>query len=243
MSLTLNQVITRLESLAGSHKQINTVFTGAISEFMSADRVYPCCFIEQQKQFSISKADKQVYYTFRFHFLDLMDVSANATENEFEIKSDMAYVAIDYMAMLEYNDYLQGEDSWSIQFNTGEIVDYKLHDVAAGAMIEVRVGVRYLSDRCQVPSGTVTFETDRSMKIINNYIHKVSAEASTLTITALINKEMVLMMIGDKPGEPVTDEDAILTANEYRYTAGTGLFEFGTLLQPEQVLQILNRNI
>ena len=97
-----------------------------------------------------------------------------------------------------------------------------------------------------MPAKDVTFETDNSMKIITNYIHDVTAEATELTLSAMENREIIMFWLGDKLLKPTT---GVPTVNEYRYTAATGRFEFGTTIQPAidgmpaQVIQILNRSL
>lgn len=240
MGLTLKQVKTRLESLANSHRQINTVkFVGYDEALDDADLVYPACVIELLEDNKISLADRYTYFRFKIYFFDLLDIGT--LNNEFEIKSDLASIAQDYLAMLNFSDY---QFDWGISSDYNlKIANYQLQDLCAGVYVDVQIGVLFDANRCQVPADGVTFETDNSMKIVTNYIHDVTAEATELTLTAMINREILMVFLGEKLLKPITDPLAVLTPDQYRYTYTTGRFEFGTLIQPEQVLQILNRSL
>lgn len=239
MGLTLIQVKTRLESLANSHRQLNTVkFVGYDEALDGADLVYPACVIELQKDNKVSLTDRYTYFRFKIYFFDLIDVASNSLNNEYEVKSDLASIAQDYLAMLNFTDY---QFDWGISSDYNlSIANYQLQDLCAGVYVEVQIGVLFDANRCQVPADGVTFETDNSMKIITNYIHDVTAEDTELTLTAMTNREILMFFLGDKLLKPTT---AAPTPDDYRYTYATGRFEFGTTIQPEQVIQILNRSL
>lgn len=150
-SLTLKQVISRAEQLAASHKQINRVVTGSFDEFLDGpDVVYPGCFIELNNTGVVDLSERLTKYSFTFHFFDLMDIANDALENEFEVKSDMLSVAMDFLAMLNYHGF---EHSWSIGTEYGlTIRDYQLQDLAAGVSIRVEIGTRFDANRCWVPT-------------------------------------------------------------------------------------------
>lgn len=249
MGLTLNQVKTRMVSLAESHRQIRTVrFVGYDEALDESDVTYPLCIIELQPDSNrLSLRDRLMKYRFKVYFFDLINVASQSLGNEYEVKSDLNSILQDYFAMLWFTEY---QDDWVINDEVNvKIANYQLQDLAGGVEMEVEVGTLYDGNRCQVPAEDITFETDNSMKIITNFIHHVTEAAYEVTLSALANKEIIILFLGMTPLAPVTDTLAVLTTNQYRYTVATGRFEFGTELQPEadgqpaQTLQILNRSL
>jgi len=115
------------------------------------------------------------------------------------------------------------------------------NDVCVGVYFDLPISAFYDGNRCQVPANNVTFEYDSSMKVISNFIYNIVAEATSVILSTLKNKEIIILFLGDKPLVQITTGTP--TANEYKYTVSTGLFEFGTDLQIGSVLQIINRPV
>lgn len=248
-SLTLNQVKTRMVSLAQSHRQIRTVrFVDYDEALDDGDVEYPLMVIELQPDSNkLALSERLMKYRFKIYVFDLINVAEQSLENEYEVKSDLVSIMMDYHAMLWFTEY---QDDWVITEDANvKIANYQLQDLAGGVEMELEVGTLYDANRCQVPADDITFENDNSMKIINNFIHHVTEAAEEVTLSALQRKEIIILFLGINPLTPVTDPDAILTPEQYRYTSATGRFEFGTELQPKadgqpaQVLQIINRSL
>ena len=245
MTLTLNQVINRIQILALSHKQINHFFIGGVDEFLDdGDVQYPALFCEI-KQGQISRANRQATFNFTFYFLDLLNISTGALANEWEVKSDMNSVAQDYLAMLSFYEY---QDSWDISTsNTIDFHSFKLHDLCAGVSVNVGVSVRFANDRCQVPATGIVFEpvdpggasvalTDG---LVYNYVYTATgSEGSSLTIGTLSSKTILMLFKGDKLLTKVTSSP---TVNDYTYNKTNGRFTFGTDFENGQILQFIYR--
>jgi hypothetical protein len=156
--MTLNQIVSRVRSLALSHKMVRTFRFGGPDEFLAnGEVVYGACFVELLNG-SDSRVTKLKTYNLRFYFLDRVHVSEEARTNETEVLSDMASVGDDMLAMLRYYD------DWEIGDNSSFLrrVEFT-EDEVAGFSLDVSVSVESLSDRCQVPAEDVTFETDFDM--------------------------------------------------------------------------------
>ena len=168
-SLTLKQVVARIGALATSHKQINHFYIGNFDEFLDGpDVVYPACFAELDRTGVISLTDRLCKYSFTFHFFDLMDISNNALANEFEVKSDMLSVAMDFLAMLNYFGF---QHSWVIGEDYAmNIRDYQLQDLTAGVSVQVEIGVRFDANKCQAVVDIEEFLlwADNQYFLINN---------------------------------------------------------------------------
>jgi hypothetical protein len=176
-SLTLKQVVARIGALATSHKQVNHFFIGNFDEFLDGpDVTYPACFAELDRNGVVSLTDRLCKYSFTFHFFDLMDIANNALQNEFEIKSDMLSVAMDFLAMLNYFGF---QHSWEIAEDYDlTIRDYQLQDLTAGVSINVEIGVRFDANKCQavVDIGNFLLWNDTDKFLINNNDKLVYAE-------------------------------------------------------------------
>ena len=146
---TLNQILNRCEALALSHDQVNSYVLGRFDRFLDgADIVYPAVFADFGRTGRISLTDRLASYDVNFHFFDLMDISANALNNEFEVKSDMIQVAIDFAAMLLSNSF-----KWIIGSSFDiQIKDYQLQDLTAGVTLKATISSWYDANKCQVPS-------------------------------------------------------------------------------------------
>jgi hypothetical protein len=166
-NLTLKQIITRLETLALSHKQINHYFLGDFNEFLdSADVTYPACFAELNRTGNIALTDRLAKYQFTFYFFDLLDIANNSLQNEWEVKSDMSSVAQDFIAMLNYNGF-----AWQLNTEyTMSVNDYELQDLCAGVSVTVQIGARFDANKCQVPYevGNFLLWSDDQYFLINN---------------------------------------------------------------------------
>jgi hypothetical protein len=168
-TLTLKQVVARIGALATSHQQINHFFIGNFDEFLDGpDVTYPACFAELDRTGVVSLTDRLCKYSFTFHFFDLMDIANNALQNEFEIKSDMLSVAMDFLAMLNYFGF---QHSWEIAEEYDlTIRDYQLQDLTAGVSINVEIGVRFDANKCQAVAdiGNFLLWNDTDKFLINN---------------------------------------------------------------------------
>lgn len=256
MPLTLKQIATRLESLAKAHRQINTVFVGDLEDFLSvtnADAIYPACVISIMPESNIDVVNHAFRFNFRVQFYDLLNLANKSQSNELELQSDLSSIAGDFIAMLNYNEYLR---DWQVPENyTLRISTYQLADVCVGVYFDLPIAAMYVADRCQVPTEGISFEPDKGNPIIENDIVVITNEGNTkinnityiaindvdsLLLPELINRDIVMFFLGDKLLTPTTSNP---TPNQYRYTPSSGLFEFGTDLQVDQVLQIINRKL
>lgn len=152
MAFTLNQILSRLKSLALSHQQINDFRDGDLHEFdVNGDLNYAICLVEQLSG-SINRATREQVYNFRIYFLDRVGVSEDTEGNEREVISDMSSIAADFVAMLNYPGY---QYDWVIGDSVTETpVTEGLGDMVAGVYIEISIAVEFLVDRCKAPTTT-----------------------------------------------------------------------------------------
>lgn len=187
MALTLNQIVSRMKSLALSHKQIRTTYFGDPHEFeYNGDVDYAACFI-QQLTGSINRTEHLQKFVFRVYFLDRVGVSEDTEGNETEVLSDMSSVAADFVAMLSYFEY---EHDMPVEpVSIVESITEVGGDMTAGVFMEVSIGVDYLADRCQVPADDVTFETDFDMARTKILTYTgTGSEGDSFTVSGLAGK-------------------------------------------------------
>jgi hypothetical protein len=147
--LTLNQVIQRVQGLAGSHKQINTFFFGNIIEWLSNGEVkYPACFVDVNEGV-IDFTSRQTHYSVELWLADLENVDQDARSNEFEVFSDLSSIAQDLVAMIR--DYTL-QDDWTIaEVYPMKLMKEKFEDVTCAVMVTIEISTDFISDNCQVP--------------------------------------------------------------------------------------------
>ena len=238
MSLTLNQIITRLERLALSHKQLNHFYFGDMVEWLAkGDVTYPAVFCDMSVGV-IDKAEKQVAYDFDVWFCDLADVAESSKRNEVEVMSDLSSIAQDYKAMLAFTGY---QDDWDIvEKSPMEFFKEKFEDIVIAVKLSVTIAVKFDSNRCQVPAENVEFEPPIiNEMIVSNYIHTgTGLEGNTITVGSLSNKTVLMLFKGDKLLQPTIGTP---NENQYKFLPLSGNFLFGTDIEENQIIQILNR--
>jgi hypothetical protein len=221
MALSLNQIQSRIRSLALSHLQVNSFYFGDPHEFdINGEIVYPACFCELLPG-SISRTDHQKRFNVRMYFLDLVGVSENTEANETEVLSDMDQVATDFISMLMYSEY---EADWEIE-PVGNVVPVTeaLGDMAAGAYLEVGILVDFLADRCQVPANDVEFETDFDMARTRILTYTgTGLEGNSFTVTNLSDKTVLAVYRAGRYRRAITTTP---TDSESIKVAGTDLGE------------------
>lgn len=153
--MTLNQVIKRLQDIALSNSMVKGFVYNGLSEWLEgADVTYPCCFVEQNNS-TISTSGRVVTHQLRVYFLDLVNVSTDAKENEQEVLSDMLSVAQDFVYACKAPAYESPADDRLAWFTTGDapvtLLKDKLKDVTAGVSIDLPISTTMDIDRCAIP--------------------------------------------------------------------------------------------
>jgi len=219
------------------HKQLAHFFFGDPVDWLTnGDVNYPATFADMADGV-IDRGEKTASFNFEIWFCDLADVSANAQENEIEVMSDLTSIAMDFKAMLSSTDY---QDDWKIE-DRAPLTFYKekFEDIVIACKMSLTISVMFDTNRCNVPADVVTFETNNSEMIIQNYVYTGSgAEGNAVTISSLIGKTILMLFKGDKL---LTAGTLPLSENQYLVNPATGAFTFGTDIEPTQVIQILNR--
>ena len=141
--MTLNQVVTALETIATNHQQINSFGFGDIWEQNSSGTIYyPQMFVELE---STNITTRMLNLTFRIYF---MDVVKNGEVNENEVLSDQLEIAKDVVAQLQHVDY-----TWVFDAENVPMQDFteNLTDSVSGWYIDVTLELPYTFDRCAIP--------------------------------------------------------------------------------------------
>jgi hypothetical protein len=96
-----------------------------------------------------------------------MDIANRSLQNEWEVKSDMLSVAMDYIALLKDVEYTEWEveDDYDLQ-----IRDYELQDLTCGVSVDVTIGVRFDANKCQavIDTGNFLLWNDNEIFLIND---------------------------------------------------------------------------
>lgn len=190
MPLTLNQIVTRIKTLALAHHQINHFYFGDPHEFdANGDIIYPACFLEWVPG-TADRVAHQKRFNFNIYFFDLVKVSDDTEGNETEVLSDMDGVATDMLAMLMSPEY---QDDWVIvEAAAIAPVTEVLGDMAAGVFIEVGIVVDFLADSCVVPTDEIIFEETFDMARTKIYTYTAAGlTGSSFAVADISNKHVL----------------------------------------------------
>jgi hypothetical protein len=243
MSLTLNQIVKRLETLALSHDQINSFGHGfnVVDFIKDADKDYASIYALFSPTFNINRSEHLTKIPITFYFMDMVNVSEDTKGNETEVYSDMLSVAQDFKAMLESSTY---QDDWEItEDNSAQFLFEEFDDILAGVAVEITISVQYASDRCQVPATDVTFETDSNdMRTYDAAYTADGTEGNTLTIADIfpgaVGKNIIFLTREAVPLKKVTS--GVPTVRDYLFSATE--IEFLYDLSADERIFILYRN-
>lgn len=143
--MTLNQLVSQIQSLGDNHQIINKTFRGNILDFLSTENLYPG-FIFDVTTASINGSEQTI--NFEFFFLDRVNLDDS---NDMEVFSDQLQIAQDIIAqMRDQNNEYELANNINITFlleQTG--------DVLAGVRCDISVNLGYISNRCVVPTDII----------------------------------------------------------------------------------------
>ncbi len=196
MSLSLNQIVSRVRTLALSHHQINSFYFGDVPEFdANSDIQFPALFLEMTAG-TIDRTAKQQRFNFTMYLYDLVTVSTDTEGNETEVISDMLSAGVDMLAMLMNPIY---DDDWTIvDSSTYQADTEQLNDMVAGARIDIGILVDFFADSCQVPADDTEFDQTFDMPRTKIYHYTgTGSEGSTIAIAGLSGKHILAVYRAD----------------------------------------------
>jgi hypothetical protein len=188
--MTLNQIVRRIKQISLAHKQIRNFYFGTATDFLTDKTTkYAGAFLEDT-QGVVEVGGKSLTVGFKLFLLDLVNVSANAKENELEVQSDMVSVALDLLAEFDHSSY----SDWKITLtNPLTLVRENFDDLVAGVVIDFSVLVPFDKDTCAVPTDLLSgIINEDDMKFVYDVIYtSTGAEGSTLAIPELVGKKVL----------------------------------------------------
>jgi len=191
--MTLNQVLQRLKILATAHRQIKNFYYGNVVDFLTAQATqYPSCFL-QDLPGTIDPAGKQVTMNFKMFLLDLVNVSADAKQNEQDVQSDTLNIAMDLIAQIDYSGYTD----WKIGAGIPtQFVQEELDDMVAGITIDISIVTPWDKNVCAVPANSFTFPIiDNDMKPVYDVVYTATGdEGDTITIPEIKGKKILMLV-------------------------------------------------
>ena len=228
--LTLNQIIKRIKTIALAHKQIRNFYFGVPTDFLTDKTTrYASAFL-QDTPGTIDVAAKSFTIGFRLWLLDLVNVSQNAKENELDVQSDMASVAMDLLASFDYNGYTD----WKVGTGSGvELLREAFDDLVAGASIDFTITVPWNKDVCAIPTDDVLNTED--MKLVYDTVYiTTGSEGSTLSVPVLVGNKLLLVIRENSPLHKVSSAPA-----SAEYTWNDVVITLGTPVNPETTERFL----
>lgn len=236
--MTLNQKVARIKAICLAHLQIRNFYFGLPSDFLKDKTTrYAGAFL-QDTPGSLDVVRKEELVGFKLFLLDLVNVSANAKENELDVQSDMLEVAKDLIAEMDHSSY----NDWAVSAsNPVTILREEFDDLVAGVVIDVSIRTPYTKDTCAVPTDELPaiINTD-DMKLVYDlaYVSDMT-EDSTLAIPEIVGKKVILVIRENAPLHKVSSAPA-----SSEYTWNNTVIGLGTPVNPEmpERFVILYRN-
>jgi hypothetical protein len=143
--MTLNQIISTIQTASESHKQVNKFIVGELDFTEENLKYYPLVWLVPNG-FNFDTEGKKVVYNF---MLMILDRHFESQTNMIEVLSDTALIMQDIITLCKRNTY---EDSvfFSVNGNAEAIMDNKA-DILAGYGVEINVEVPYSESYCDIP--------------------------------------------------------------------------------------------
>jgi hypothetical protein len=143
--MTLNQIISEIQSASESHKQVNKFIVGELDFTEENLKYYPLVWLVPNG-FNFDTEGKKVVYNF---MLMVLDRHFESQTNMIEVLSDTALIMQDIITLCKRNTY-QDEVFFSVNGNAEAIMDNKA-DILAGYGVEINVEVPYSESYCDIP--------------------------------------------------------------------------------------------
>lgn len=234
--MTLNQVLKRIENLSLGHKQVRTFRKGLLGDlFDDKTAKYPAVCL-QDLGGTISLTGHATTINFKLFISDLVHVSEGTKNNEEDVISDMASIAMDLLAQMnngKYNDWKISADNSLNFFVEGE------NDMHAGCAIDFSISIMYEQNICQVPTDITEYiPTDNEMKLLydTSYV-ATGAEGTTLSIPEIVGKKVVLITRGSVVIYKVSN-----SPSSSEYVWNDVVVSLGAVTTPGERFLILYRN-
>lgn len=191
--MTYNQVIKRIKEISLAHRQVRNFYRGLATDFLTdKTTLYPSILIEERTGAAISTTKNATSFPLRLLIVDLVNVSENAVENEQDVISDMASIAVDMIAQFSnslYTDWRVGTESPIEFWYNNE------NDSLGGIMLDVTISVPFTKDKCQIPTIGMPVMIDQESKEIYDMEYIATGnEGTTLTISAFAGKKIILLV-------------------------------------------------
>ena len=236
--MTLNQKVARIRAICLAHLQIRNFYFGTVTDFLTdKTTLYASAFL-QDTPGVLDVAKKEEVVGFKLFLLDLVNVAANAKENELEVQSDMLEVVKDIIAEMDHSSYTD----WAISTsNAVTVLREEFDDLVAGVVVEVSVRSPYTKDTCAVPTDELpaVINTD-DMKLVYDLAYvSDGTEGNTLNIPEIVGKKVLLITRENAPLHKAVSNPA-----SSEYTWDNTSVVLGTDVNPEspERFLILYRN-
>lgn len=147
--MTVNQIVKRLQTIIQSHQMVRSYFYGNPNNFLTEkQRDYPAAIL-QDASGSFLPAGNEFNMPFRLFILDLVNVAADAKENELEVQSDALSIAKDLVALFDSPEY----DDWAVGRQVSfSLVAEKFEDMLGGVYIDFTIRTTWDKSYCEAPT-------------------------------------------------------------------------------------------
>lgn len=147
-AITLNQILSRIQAQATSHKQVAMYRQSVRADRFLPDAEYPLVFCVPGSIYISTNNGPTVNYRF---YLGVCDRHFEDMSNLFEVLSDTSTTLIDIVSMIR-ESYI-GDGEFDLQINTNaEIFSESDGDLVAGYGIEIEIVTPFFDNTCDIPT-------------------------------------------------------------------------------------------
>lgn len=235
--MTLNQVLSRIRTIALSHQQVRNFKKGLVTDFLSDHTTkYPSVFLQSNGGY-ISTVRHETRLSYRMFVLDLVHVSEDHGQNEDDVLSDMLSIAMDLVAQINdsnWGDWFLTQTDNSLQ----ELVEYD-NDMIAGYVLDFSLRIIFNEDKCKIPTDLIiTPNPDDMDKLVYDvkYI-ATGTEGLTLVVPEIIGKKVLFIT---RESNPIYKTSSAPESDEYVWNNANLLL--GTVANYLEKFLILYRN-
>lgn len=146
-AITLNQILSRIQTQATSHKQVAMYRQSVRADRFLPDADYPLFFCVPSSIYL--STDNGPTVTYRF-YVGVCDRHYEDMSNLFEILSDTSTILIDVISMIRGSYISDGTFDCQIN-NTLEIFSESDGDIVAGYGVEIEIVTPFYDNTCDIP--------------------------------------------------------------------------------------------
>lgn len=236
--MTLNQILTRLRTIAEAHQQVRSYRQGLVGDLFADHTAKYIAVCLQYVNGNLNTLQHFFSVNFRMFVVDLVNVSSGTKDNEDEVLSDTLSVLLDLVAQFNRPEYSDWKMSAS---NSAQVIIEGENDLHSGWYIDFSISAKFSQNTCAVPTTLEDLVTDTNVNtlVYDDTYTATGSETRTIVIPGLIDKKLLFLSRENTPLYKVTNLPDSL---EFTFDDTTGTIVTGTDIGADERFHYLFRN-